>query len=101
MIMDRFERHGISWRNYYTDLPRPRGCTRRVVAERSDKLVDIDQFYTDAAAGKLPAVCFVDPDFDTDSPRRTRKTSSVGEAFAAKRHQRGDARAAWAKTLLI
>ena len=35
----------------------------------------IDQFYTDAAAGKLPSVSFVDPGFDTQS-EETRRTSA-------------------------
>ena len=58
--------HGISWRDYATDLPgvaviarRPRTSTRRTSST-------IDQFYKDAAAGTLPSVSFVDPRFDTD-----------------------------------
>jgi phospholipase C len=65
-ILDRLHARGISWRDYYTDLP---GVA--VILENATKypknLSKIDQFFTDAAAGTLPAVSYVDPNFDHQS----------------------------------
>ena len=74
-IFDRLDRHRISWRNYYTDLPghadRPGPVHARAPREaREDRPV-----LHGRGGGKLPAVSFVDPHFET-SPRRTRRTSS-------------------------
>jgi phospholipase C len=80
-IFDRLAAHNISWRNYYTDLPatalvpRPKGS--------AGNLVKIDQFYKDAAAGKLPAVSFVDPQFEVQSEENPQNIS-FGEQFSAK-----------------
>ena len=72
-ILDALDAHGIAWRNYYTDLPDDRAVLTRRCGRTRDKLVKIDQFFTDAAAGTLPAFCLVDPDFDRGvggEPRR-------------------------------
>jgi phospholipase C len=99
VIMDRFEEHGISWRNYYTDLPGvaviPQGVTGR-----SKNLVGIEHFYTDAAAGKLPAVSFVDPNFGTQSEENPQDIRA-GEAVAAKVINAAMHGPQWAKTLLV
>jgi phospholipase C len=61
-IWDRLEERGISWGYYFVDLP--------VVALWGKRLAkgarSISDFYTDAAAGTLPAVSFVDPGFTTE-----------------------------------
>ena len=46
-------------------------------------LSPIDQFYKDAKAGSLPAVSFVDPNFDHGSEENA-DDISVGENFVAK-----------------
>ena len=35
-----------------------------VLQSNGEKVVKVDQFFTDAAAGNLPAFCLVEPDFD-------------------------------------
>ncbi|MGH7815621.1 MAG: phospholipase C [Candidatus Binataceae bacterium] len=58
-FFDLMDKYGVSWKNYYSDLPnsfefRPTG---------DPNAVPIAQFVTDAAAGTLPQVSFVDPNF--------------------------------------
>ncbi|HVV77031.1 MAG TPA: alkaline phosphatase family protein [Mycobacteriales bacterium] len=61
-IFDRLNAHGISWKNYFTDLPQT-AIIPSVVKHNPTHLAPIATFYTDAATGTLPAVSFVDPDF--------------------------------------
>jgi phospholipase C len=61
-ILDRLHAHGISWRNYYTDLPGVAVILKNT-SLYPQNLSPIAQFYKDAAAGSLPAVSFVDPRF--------------------------------------
>ena len=59
----------------------------------------IDQFYTDAAAGKLPSVSFVDPNFDTQSEENRRHPRR--REFAAKVINAVMQVPTWPKTVLI
>ncbi len=83
-IFDRLHAHGITWRDYASDLP---GVA--VIAETANKygknLSPIAQFHTDAAAGKLPAVSFVDPRFATDPAQSEENPDDIsyGEDFVA------------------
>jgi phospholipase C len=81
-IFDRLDAHSITWKDYYTDLP-----GTLVLASEGAKIsphtVKIDQFFTDAAAGKLPAVSFVDPNFEQQSEENPQDISR-GENFSAK-----------------
>jgi phospholipase C len=61
-IFDRLDQYGISWRNYFTDLPQS-ALFPYVVKGNPGKVVPISQFYADAAAGTLPAFSLVDPEF--------------------------------------
>jgi len=56
-IFDLLDQNSVSWIDYYSDLPyslmfRPSG---------SPQQKPVSQFFTDAAAGTLPSVAFVDP----------------------------------------
>ncbi len=57
-LWDRLDEAGISWANYYTDLPTIALFARE---DWADRVHHIDAFYADAAAGTLPQVVFVDP----------------------------------------
>ena len=59
--------------------------------ERRQGRATIDQFFTDAAAGTLPAFCLVEPDFDKQS-RGEPAGHLARRAFVGEGHQRGDAR---------
>ena len=98
-IMDRLHAHHISWRNYYNDLP----GTFVILKTSTDypkSVSKMDQFYKDAAAGKLPSVSFVDPHFGEQSEENPQDIR-VGEAFAARVVNAVLRGPAWPKTLLI
>jgi phospholipase C len=61
-IFDRLNAHGISWINYFTDLPGT-GVWETIPQSNPDKIRPVAQFFADCASGSLPAVSFVDPEF--------------------------------------
>jgi phospholipase C len=61
-IWDRLAQYGISWRNYFTDLPSV-GIIGSTVEKYPQNLTSIAQFFVDCAAGALPSVSLVDPEF--------------------------------------
>ncbi|HMH47875.1 MAG TPA: alkaline phosphatase family protein, partial [Solirubrobacteraceae bacterium] len=61
-IWDRLHHYGISWRNYFTDLPSV-GVIGSTVEKYPQNLSPIAQFFTDLAANNLPSVSIVDPEF--------------------------------------
>jgi phospholipase C len=82
-ILDRLDAHGISYRAYYQQVPswlilpniagNPRQAARGLPMAR---------FYADAAAGRLPQVSFIDPDYTTTSEENPQDIQ-VGERFVA------------------
>jgi phospholipase C len=98
-IMERLDAHGIAWLDYFSDLPGV-GVLLNYTAAHTDRLAPIAQFFTDAAAGTLPAVSFVDPIFDEQSEENPQDIQ-VGEAFAARVINAAMAGPGWAKTVLI
>lgn len=60
-ILDRLDAHGISWSNYFTDLPGT-VVIPSIIAKHLGHLHRIGKFFADCAAGTLPAVSFVDPE---------------------------------------
>jgi phospholipase C len=61
-IFDRLSAHGISWRNYFTDLPAT-GIIPTIIKKHPTHITPIARFFADCLAGALPAVSFVDPEF--------------------------------------
>jgi phospholipase C len=61
-IFDRLHAYGVSWRNYFTDLPQT-AIIPSIIKKYPGNLASIAQFYADCAAGSLPSVSFVDPEF--------------------------------------
>jgi phospholipase C len=61
-IWDRLSKYGISWRNYFTDLPSA-GVIGSTVEKYPQNLTSIAQFFADCDAGTLPSVSLVDPEF--------------------------------------
>jgi phospholipase C len=61
-IFDRLSAAGISWRNYFTDLPQS-GIIPSIIEKYPANIVPIAEFFADCAAGTLPSVSFVDPEF--------------------------------------
>lgn len=61
-IFDRLTQYGVSWKNYFTDAPQT-AIIPSVVEKYPDQVVPVAEFFADAAAGTLPAVSYVDPEF--------------------------------------
>jgi phospholipase C len=96
-IFDRLNEYGISWKDYYTDLPT---CAlfEPVFFNNPTKAVHVSEFFTDAASGNLPAFSLVDPysNFSEEDG-----DISVGEGYAALVINAVLQGPAWDKTALI
>lgn len=98
-IYDRLNAHSISWKNYFSSLP----TTFLIPSIRQAKpnnAVPVADFFTDAAAGRLPAYSLVDPDFEHNSEENPQNIL-VGEAFSARVINAVMNGPAWSKTLLV
>ena len=96
-IFDRLNQHGISWKNYYPDVPTCALFEPVLLGNRA-KAVAVTEFFTDAASGSLPAFSLVDPysNFSEESG-----DISVGEGYAALVIDAVVKGPAWEKTALI
>jgi len=98
-IMERLDAHGISWRNYFSDLPSVFILLEYATAHPGN-LSPIAQFFSDAAAGTLPFFSIVDPNFGTQSEENPQDVQ-LGEAFAAGVVNAVMNSPAWPRTLLV
>jgi phospholipase C len=101
-IWDRLQAKGLSGRYYFTNLP--------VLALWGSKYANISkqfgQFLVDAAAGTLPNVAYVDPDFagelsDTSNDDHPHGDIRDGEAFLNQVYNAIRTSPNWSKTILI
>jgi phospholipase C len=60
-IVDRLEAYGISWKDYFTDVPAT-GVIESIPQNHPLNLAPISEFFLDCASGSLPAVSWVDSD---------------------------------------
>jgi phospholipase C len=100
-IFEALNKYGISWKNYYSDNPSALIWT--YLLEQPDvlsNLVGIDQFFTDAAAGTLPAYSMVDPNFDNSSEEDPQDVQ-FGDQFLAQVVNAVMASPQWPTTLLV
>ncbi|HEY7134612.1 MAG TPA: alkaline phosphatase family protein [Acidimicrobiia bacterium] len=98
-IFDRFHQFGISWKNYFSDAPSA-AIILETLSKYPGNFTPIAQFFTDAAAGTLPAFSLVDPNFGTESEEDPQDVR-VGEQLAAKVINAAMHGPGWSKTLLI
>ena len=83
-IFDRLDAAGISWRVYYDNAPSP-----FILPNFSGNPTDVarcvknPQFFTDAAAGQLPQVTFVEPNFKYQSEENPQDVN-FGENFLSR-----------------
>jgi phospholipase C len=98
-IVETLNRHGISWRDYYTTLP-SLALFLPVFVANQDKCPKIDQFFTDAAAGELPSVCLVESNSQTQTEEAPQDIS-LGEAFTAKVVNAVMQSPSWPRTVLV
>jgi len=99
-IFERLSAHGISWRNYSSDLP-SLAVLLAFAQANSDKLSPITRFFTDAAAGTLPAVSLVDPLFLSQGSEENPDDIRVGEQFSSQVINAVMQSPQWPKTLLV
>jgi phospholipase C len=99
-IFERLNAHGITWCNYYNDLPAAVGVIPTVAVKNEHRVAKTSRFITDAAAGKLPSISFVDPNFSIQSEEDPQDIRQ-GERFAAAIINAAMHGPAWSKTLLI
>jgi len=84
-IFDLFEEHGISWQNYVESYPT--GATPELYpsddgAFEASNHTTLQQFFADAADGKLPAFSLIDPNYATQSQENP-QNMVVGERLLA------------------
>jgi phospholipase C len=65
-LLDRMDEGGVSWMNYYSDLP----ASAYLRPFLSAHLAPISQFAADLAAGHLADVTYIDADFGIVNPSR-------------------------------
>ena len=99
-IFDRLDAHGISWKDYFTNLATTELFPPLFLKNQGTKVVDIAGFFTDAAAGTLPGFCLVEPEYGTADEENPQNIAR-GEAFAAQVINAVMAGPAWERTLLI
>jgi phospholipase C len=98
-IFERLDAHGITWRDYASDLP---GIAILPDIPRNHAtLGTIASFLSDAAAGTLPAVSFVDPPFVAAGSEENPQDIRVGERFASQIVRAVMNGPGWPHTLLV
>jgi phospholipase C len=82
-IFDRLDAQGIDWGIYFQDLPSVLIVPGFASAARQPRFKRMTQFFSDAAAGRLPRFTFLDPQYTTTSEENPQDIQ-VGEELAAK-----------------
>jgi phospholipase C len=81
-IFDRFDAYGITWKDYYPDIPTAALFLPNYLNnQKNGRMAPINQFLTDAAAGQLPNFSLVDPYVNYSEENGD---VSIGEAYAAR-----------------
>ncbi|HUB40730.1 MAG TPA: alkaline phosphatase family protein [Streptosporangiaceae bacterium] len=104
-IFDAVDAAGLTWKDYYTptaDSPYPTIALypKLYLDNAGTRAVPIADFFTDAAAGTLPQVSLVEPNYDLQSEEDPQNIA-VGEQFAASVINAVMSGPGWPSTLLI
>jgi phospholipase C len=101
VIFEQFNRHGITWKDYYSTLP-SLGVFLPLLEDPtlSSGLAKIDQFFADAAAGTLPSFSLVEPDYGVQSEEDPQDVQ-FGDQFMGKVVNAVMASPNWPSTMLI
>jgi phospholipase C len=103
-IFERLSDQGIGWVNYAAEYPL--GATPELFPSDDTALESgahrkpFEQFFTDAAAGALPAFSFLDEDYDTQSQENPQNIV-VGEAMLARVVEALGSGPGWRRTVLV
>ncbi len=101
IIFEQFNRHGITWKDYYSTLP-TLGVFLPLLETPalSARLAHIDEFYADAAAGTLPSFSLVEPDYGNSSEEDPQDVQ-FGDQFMGKVVNAVMSGPQWSSTMLI
>jgi phospholipase C len=100
-IFDSLNRYGISWKDYYSDLPTAGVYLSQLSQPAiSANLVKMEEFYTDAANGTLPQFSLLDPNFTIQSEENPQNIQ-FGDQFLSDVVSSVMSSPQWAKTLMI
>jgi phospholipase C len=99
-VFQALDAHGISWKNYYSSLPSSLIWSYQAsLPGFTSHLASNKAFLADAAAGTLPAVSMVDPNFGTQSEEDPQDVQ-YGDQFLAQVVNAVLASPQWPHTLL-
>ena len=99
LIWDRLDAHGISYADFFVDLPEL-GLWADSFTARPTKSLPIATFLALAAAGTLPSVSLVTPDFEEASEENPQDIQ-LGELFASTIINAVLQGLGWSKTVLV
>jgi phospholipase C len=99
-IFDRLDAHGITWRDYASDLTAIQ-ILPALARRARENVATIEDFLRDAAAGTLPSVSLVDPPFVREGSEENPQDVRIGEQFAAQIVNAVMAGPGWPRTLLV
>lgn len=98
-VFDMLNAYGISWKDYFADLPTA-GLFPYVVEQNPDKMAPVGGFFADCAAGTLPSFSLVDPESFEGSEENPQDVQS-GAYYAYRVIDAVMKSPAWASTVLI
>jgi phospholipase C len=98
-IFDMLNAFGISWKDYFADLPTA-GLFPYVVEQNPDKVVQVADFFADCAQGTLPFFSLVDPESFEGSEENPQDTQS-GAYYAYRVIDAVTKSPAWGSTVLV
>jgi phospholipase C len=98
-IFDRLEAHGISWKNYFVDLPTA-GLFPYQLTKFLGRILPVADFLVDAALGTLPGFSLIDPQ-STQASEESPQDLALGAAYAATVINAVLSGPAWPKTMLV
>ena len=101
-IFDRLHRAGVSWKDYYerTTVVPTLALFPKLLTRYPGNITDVDDFFSDAAAGRLPGFSLVEPNYLLRSEEDPQNIA-LGEQFAAKVINAVMTGPSWKNTLLI
>jgi phospholipase C len=86
-IFDHLEKREVDWKVYTTATAGFAMFIDKLIAYQADHLKSVDDFFADAAAGKLPAVAFVDPNIGIGGAAKNDEhppaVAMIGQEFVA------------------
>ncbi len=100
-VFEALTAHDISWKNYYSTTPSSLIWLYQINdAGFTSNLVNTSTFFTDAAAGTLPAFSLVDPNFSTGSEENPQDVQ-YGDQFLSQVVNAVMSSPQWNSTLLV